>query len=255
MLDVLRHCTAAAALPGVGKWCLGKDAIFIGRIPVQMHQPPPQQPGIAQSCHFGGVISMSHGGRADQISLGGSGSGSSRTENSSPHQVRLPPRPIWTQIWQQHQWGAGRHLGVYVPISGKKHHARRDSLWKHQHLYGWGMCARKSCRWTNHTVCQWFQILLGVDIIKTIQDIRTRCSQELPSRMAENGKKYIAYTTSAKSWRLCVLASLPTSGPALRDVQIEQWSINQRALTKYTAFLHTGCIFELGIGMPLSSVL
>ena len=88
-----------------------------------------------------------------------------------------------------------------------------------------------------------------------IQDIRTRCSQELPSRMAENGKKYIAYTTSAKSWRLCVLASLPTSGPALRDVQIEQWSINQRALTKYTAFLHTGCIFELGIGMPLSSVL
>ena len=34
----------------------------------------------------------------------------------------------------------------------------------------------------------------------------------------------------AKSWLLCILASLPTSRPALHDVQIEQWSINQRTL-------------------------
>ena len=63
------------------------------------------------------------------------------------------------------------------------------------------------------------------------------------------------YISGAKSWLLCVLASLPTSRPALRDVQIEQWSINQslRALTTYTAFLHAGYILELGTGMPFSS--
>ena len=59
----------------------------------------------------------------------------------------------------------------------------------------------------------------------------------------------------AKFWLLCVLASLPTSGPALHDVQIEQWSINPRVLTTYTAFLHTVCILELGIVLSLSSAL
>jgi len=62
------------------------------------------------------------------------------------------------------------------------------------------------------------------------------------------------YTYRAKSWLLCILASLPTSGPALHNFQIEQRSINQRALITYTAFLHTGRIFELGVGISLSSV-
>ena len=80
----LGDSTASAAWPGVGKHCLGKDAILTGRIPVRLHQPPPLPPGIAQSCHVVGVISMSHVGRADQNSLGGSGSRSFRsacTEN------------------------------------------------------------------------------------------------------------------------------------------------------------------------------
>ena len=69
----------------------------------------------------------------------------------------------------------------------------------------------------------------------------------------ERNTLYI-YIYRAKSWLLCILASLPTSGPALHNFQIEQRSINQRALITYTAFLHTGRIFELGVGISLSSV-
>jgi len=103
-----------------------------------------------------------------------------------------------------------------------------------------------------------FKILLTIFYLAIVRKFNTGSKQPFRAR-AGNTIQRMEWNTLhmyiwAKSWRLCVLASLPTSGPTLRDIQIEQWSINPRALTTCTASLQPVCIFELGIGVFLSSI-
>jgi len=107
--------------------------------------------------------------------------------------------------------------------------------------------ARKFCRLTTHTGRPWFQIQLQGCCHH--QDNPGNQNAGLTGIMLVDCREWKEIHW-AKSWLLCVLASWPTCGPALCDVQIrvEQWSTNQRVLNTYAVFLHTGCIFELGKG-------
>ena len=191
----------------------------------------------------------------------GSGSGSSRppapkTSRTSPHKVRLPLRPTWTpqmttaSVWR---WKPLWHIGTDFGQEASSPAGR--------------IVRASTCIWLGYVCTQILQMdnPHSLPVISNYgggwhhQDNSGHQNAVLTGITLADGREWkethCIYISGAKSWLLCVLASLPTSRPALRDVQIEQWSINQslRALTTYTAFLHAGYILELGTGMPFSS--
>jgi len=205
------------------------------------------------------VISMSHDGRADQNSRGGSGSGSSRNASTKNFAYKSAQDEIATA---PHMNSADDNsiIGALEVTLAYRYQFRARSIkpggtnCESINMYMVGVCvhANPADGQPTQFACD-FKFCWGLTSPRQFRTSECGADRNY-ARGWQRKERNTFHIIVVKSWLLCILASLPTSRSALHDVQIEQWSINQRALTTYTSFLHTGCIFELGIGMPLSSV-
>ena len=177
------------------------------------------------------------------------------TSRSSPYKVKLPFRLTWTPQMttasvgrQKSFWRKSTNFGQKTSIPAGQIVRASTSIWL---VY---VCTQILQIDTQHSLPVISKFVLGWHH----QDNSGHQNAGLTGITLADGREwkeiYCIRVYGAKSWLLCALASLPTSGPVLREDQIEQWSIYPRAFTTYTAFLHTVCIFELGMGISLSSI-
>jgi len=177
------------------------------------------------------VISMCHIGRADQNSCGGSGSGSSRSAFTKNVAYKSAQDEIATA---PHVNSADDNSisGALEVILAYRYQFRARSIkpcgtnCESINTYIFGACVHANPAGGQPTqfACD-FKFCWG---LTSPRQFRTsdRSADRNYARGWQRMDRNTFHIIVAKSWLLCILASLPTSRPALYHVQVRQWLLN-----------------------------